>query len=124
MTALEKKCKDECRRIVIGDGVCEMCDRATGIQHHGLFKSNQRYKLDPGLQYEPDLQFCLCTDCHTSRPEAPHVDNDKFLAFMRKKGGHLAHKAYKVEAVTYAPLVIKDIWEVDFEAILAGLRER
>ena len=126
MTVLEEKCKKECRRVVIeqAGGVCEMCDKAIGEQHHGVFRSSQRYKLNAEIRYDPDLQFCLCADDHKYAKKAPHVDNEAFLRAMREKGGTRAYKAYKVEAVCIGPLKIKDNREIDFEAMLAELKAR
>lgn len=123
MTAIEKRCKKLCREIVMADDRCEMCgERVLYLdQHHGLFRSSQRLKLNRGLLYQPELQFCLCTWCHLHRLDAPHVDNEVFLVAMKAKGDYRAYKAYAVEAANEGPLVIVPDREINYNDILAEL---
>ena len=122
MTSDEKRCKDECRRQVAVVGSCEMCDCRIGEQHHGLFKSSQRYKLNPLYRYDPDLQFYLCDKCHKYNSSAPHVNNDAFLRNMRAKGGVRAYKAYRIEAVSIGPLIKIDARTVDWKQVYEEMR--
>ena len=84
MNRLETKCKRKCRAIVMQVGVCERHGATNRKldQHHGLFKSSQRYILNPFLWYDPTLQFCLCNDCHLYAKDAPHKDWAAFLVQM------------------------------------------
>lgn len=80
------RAKQRCRGIVASAGACESCEEVPGIaQHHGVFRGDQRAKLNPLLLLDPELEFWLCTDCHTANADAPHVDNDAFLAKMIAK---------------------------------------
>lgn len=117
----ENKCKDRCRQIVMSGLKCESCEEIGGEQHHGLFKSSQRIKLNPALLFDPALQFNLCPDCHKHNPDAPHVDNDAFLSKMAGKGGKRAIKALNIYQACQGPLVMVAARDVDYGAILDNL---
>ena len=85
MRKWEQKCKDLCRKLVMQGRFCDKCGNTYRMggcdklnQHHGLLKSNQRYKLNPFFWYDPTLQFCICGYCHLQSPDAPHVSQERF----------------------------------------------
>lgn len=111
--------KQRCRGVVASAGVCESCVKVPGVaQHHGVHKSDQRAKLNPLLLLDPELQFWLCTECHTVAVDAPHVDNQAFLDKMEAKGGHRAQKARKILQANSGPLVTVKTRDIDFNEIL------
>ena len=120
MDKWERKCKELCHEIVMSVGHCEACGSTVNLeQHHGIFLSNQRLKLNPELKYDPDLQFCLCADSHKYRPYSPHVDNDSFLQKMTDRGGHQKYKAQKIIQTKQGELILKD---PDYERIYLELK--
>ena len=34
---------------------------------------------DPAVRFDPDFGVALCVDCHHHAPDAPHVNNGRFL---------------------------------------------
>ena len=104
MEKWERKCKEYCRKLVM-KSFCERCGNSIASswlqQHHGLFKSSQRYKINPFYRYDPTIQFCLCMDCHLHRKEAPHVNQDKFEQAM---GTINRDKIQRLRAVNIGPL--------------------
>lgn len=128
MTIAERQVMWLCRQIVMV-GYCEMCGIGMRLeQHHGLFRSSQRYKLNPYYRYDPELQFCLCDECHKYSAVAPHVDGAAFLQKMKTMGGvvpyrgHRAFKAYRIEAISQGPLVVVSDREVDWDEVYADLK--
>ena len=120
MDKWEKKCKELCREIVMSVGHCESSGKTFGLeQHHGLFKSSQRLKLNRELKYDPDLQFCLNDESHRENPDSSHKDNDKFLASMIKAGGRTKYKARKIQKVNQGALIRK---RPDFERVYLELK--
>ena len=128
MSTIKDQCKHDCRDIVMSAGLCEKCEEEScSEQHHGLYKSSQRIKLNGTLLYDPDLQFALCSECHRSDEDAPHVNNDAFLDAMEEKGGHRACKAQKIREINQGPLVMVSERDIDYRAIresLTGYRRR
>lgn len=120
----EKKCKELCREIVMQGGVCENCGHGDKKldQHHGLFKSSQRYKLNPFLWYDPTVQFCLCYDlCHQHGPDAPHVDQARFEDRMAIR---TPNKVKRLTAVNSKPLPPPiDPRIIDWEKVYGNLLE-
>jgi hypothetical protein len=106
---------------VMAAGQCESCDERGGEQHHGLLRSNQRVKLNPLLLLDPDTQFDLCDYCHKHAEDAPHKDNDKFLAKMIAKGGRRAFKARRIIRIDQGPLVIMAARDVNYNKTLKKL---
>ncbi len=123
MTNNERKAKALCRKIVMAAGICEKCSQAGTEQHHGLFRSSQRVKLNPALLCDPDLQFCLCGDCHRLAPDSPHVDGVAFFQKMKGMGGARAYKAYKVATASQGRLVVVKDRDIDWGKVLMGLKE-
>ncbi len=118
---VEHQCRKEVRMQVMAAGQCESCDERGGEQHHGLFRSSQRVKLNPLLLLDTDLQFDLCPDCHKHAKDAPHVDNEAFLVKMVAKGGRRAYKACKIRRTDQGPLVIVENYKIDYDKELLRL---
>ncbi len=103
-------------------GRCEVCGKTWDTeQHHGIFKSSQRYKLNPHVWYNPDLQFELCDQCHKYKSSAPHVNNDAFLKFMDKKN---SDKVNKIIILTTGPLINIDSRCFNWEEVYKQLQEK
>lgn len=73
-------CKAICR--LRAGGRCEICGELGLHQHHIFFG---KWKLDWRTFSNPDFYACLCTEHHLYAPEAPHVDNNTFLAIFLPK---------------------------------------
>lgn len=100
-------------------GRCETCkDNLNTEEHHGIFKSSQRYKLNPYVWYDPDLQFELCDMCHKYKSSAPHSNNNAFLKFMAEK---TPDKVAKIRALTTGPLINIDVRTMDWKEVYKEL---
>lgn len=120
MIAAKQKSKDLCREIVMRKGECESCKLPFNTeQHHGIFKSNQYYKLNPHVWYDPDLQFELCDICHKYDNDAPHVDNAGFLIKMASK---TPEKVGKIHELTSGPLPDIDVRTMDWTEVYKQLK--
>ncbi len=104
MDKWEKKCKELCRDIVMQVGYCEACGQSDRKldQHHGLFKSSQRYILNPFIWHDPTLQFCLCAICHLHSDDAPHRDQGAFEDRMAIRN---RDKVKRLTAVNRKPML-------------------
>lgn len=112
--------KQRCREIVASAGLCESCGKVPGVaQHHGVFRGDQRAKLNPLLLLNPELQYWLCTECHVVKVDAPHKDNEAFLDKMEAGGGYRAYKAVSIRAATSGPLVTVKTREIDFTKVFS-----
>lgn len=122
MDKWERKCKDLCRDIVMQGGVCENCGASHRKldQHHGLFKSSQRYKLNPFLWYDPTLQFCLCTHDHLYALDAPHHDQATFERRMAIRAPDKAERLTEVNSKPMPPPIDARIidWKLVYEHLV------
>jgi len=58
-------------------GRCYLCKRILPLEaHHIIFRSQTS---DPSIRFDPDFGVGLCMDCHHHAPDAPHVNNGRFL---------------------------------------------
>jgi len=58
-------------------GRCYLCKRMLPLEaHHIIFRSQSS---DPSIRFDPDFGVGLCVDCHHHAPDAPHVNNGRFL---------------------------------------------
>jgi len=58
-------------------GRCYLCKRILPLEpHHIIFRSQSS---DPSIRFDPDFGVGLCVDCHHHAPDAPHVNNGRFL---------------------------------------------
>ena len=58
-----------------------MCKRMLPLEaHHIIFRSQSS---DPSIRFDPDFGVGLCVDCHHHAPDAPHVNNARFLLAIR-----------------------------------------
>ncbi len=120
MNKWERKCKANCRELVMKP-YCEACGKTNRIlsQHHGLFKSSPRYKLNPFLRYDHTLQFCLCGDCHLYATSAPHFDQGQFEARMATK---TPEKVKRLQEIKQGPLPpATDARFIDWEKVYGNL---
>ncbi len=99
-------------------GCCEMCGNPVGEGHHIIFGAD---KGDWTAFCEPDFYAWLCADCHKYRPEAPHVDNDTFLAVYLAK--IMSSQAQAIMARLEAPKNYH-IPRPDWKEIMAELQDR
>ena len=87
------------------DVVCQRCGEERFYKlgsHHILFKSHG----DAG-RHDPAHSILLCDKCHQRNPDAPHVDNTKFWAWLED---YLIHRAEKkrlteLRVLRYSPIV-------------------
>lgn len=77
---IQLDCKAICR--MRAGGRCEMCGELGLHQHHIFFG---KWRSDWRTFSNPDFYACLCTDHHLYAPDAPHVDNETFLAIFLPK---------------------------------------
>ena len=120
MRKWEQKCKDLCREIVIADPWCEKCGLARQLeQHHGLFKSSQRYKLNAFFWYDPTLQFRLCDECHKYDIDAPHCDQERFEETMRLRDPEKVKRLRDVSTGPLPPTIAARI--IDWETVYGNL---
>jgi len=58
-------------------GRCYLCKRILPLEaHHIIFRSQSS---DPSIRFDPDFGVGLCVDCHHHAPDAPHMNNARFL---------------------------------------------
>ena len=58
-------------------GRCYLCKWILPLEaHHIIFRSQSS---DPAIRFDPDFGVGLCVDCHHHAPDAPHVNNARFL---------------------------------------------
>ena len=121
MNRFEKRCKKKCREIVRQGGYCENCGDPTKDWdlHHGLFKSSQRYRLNPFLWYDPSLQFRLCNRCHLHADDAPHKDQAAFERRMAIRTPDKAKRLREVNSKPVPPVIDQRLinWEKVFMSI-------
>ncbi len=100
----QTRCEKKCREIVMQGGACENCGREDKKldQHHGLFKSSQRYIANPFLRYDPTLQFCLCIDHHLWTDDSPHQDQAAFERRMAIRTPDKAKRLLEVNRVHFS----------------------
>ena len=117
------RCEKLCRKKVMRNPWCERCGlkRSALAPHHGIFKSDQRYILNPFLQVDPTIQFCLCDTCHRYNADAPHVDPD---AFLEKMGAINPLKVTRLREITEKPVPPGiDPRIIDWEKVHANIVE-
>ena len=100
------RCEKLCHEIVMRNPFCEKCGlkRSMLADHHGIFRTDQRYILNPFLQVDPTIRFCLCDTCHRYNSAAPHNDQE----------------AFEVSMATINPLKIARLREITSKPVLAG----
>ncbi|HDZ37282.1 MAG TPA: hypothetical protein ENH62_03175 [Marinobacter sp.] len=124
MNKWENRCKKKCREIVMQGGRCENCGdggHRKHDQHHGLFKTSQRYILNPFLRYDPTLQFCLCNDCHLHTDDAPHRDQAAFVERMIICCPHRVQRLLELYSKPVPPVIDPRI--IDWKKVHANLVE-
>jgi len=63
-------------------GRCYLCKRILPLEpHHIIFRSQSS---DPSIRFDPDFGVGLCVDCHHHAPDAPHLNNKRFLEAVGK----------------------------------------
>ncbi len=101
-------------------GRCYLCKRILSLEaHHIVFRSRTS---DPSIRFDPDFGVGLCVRCHHQAPDAPHVDNARFLLAV---GTWMANRErarwFKIQPFLFLP-VRPFYGKADYAGILRRLR--
>ncbi len=119
----QKRCEALSHKIVMRNPWCERCGlNKSGVSdHHGIFKTDQRYIANPFLWYDPTIRFCLCDTHHLYDSAAPHVDQEAFERVMIER---YPDKIKRLREILNAPVPDGiDPRIIDWEQVYANIEE-